>query len=56
MDKFRDECLNQETFHSVAEARIITRGWRQYYNEERPHSSLRHLTPLEFRTAWEAGP
>lgn len=24
-DKFRDECLNQEVFHRVAEARIITR-------------------------------
>ncbi|MGQ9688898.1 MAG: integrase core domain-containing protein, partial [Desulfobaccales bacterium] len=54
-DKFRDECLNQEVFHSVAEARIITRGWRQSYNAERPHSSLGYLTPLEFRCAWEAG-
>jgi len=53
-DKFRDECLNQEVFHSVAEARIITRGWRQYYNEERPHSSLGYQTPTEFHAAWKA--
>jgi putative transposase len=53
-DKFRDECLNQEVFHSVAEARIITNRWRQYYNEERPHSSLGYRTPAEFRWAWEA--
>jgi transposase InsO family protein len=39
-DKWRDECLNQEVFPSVTEARIITRRWRQYCNEERLHSSL----------------
>jgi len=53
-DKFRDECLNLEWFHSLAEARVIIQRWRQYYNEERPHSSLGYLTPVEFRTAWEA--
>jgi len=52
-DKFRDECLNLEWFHSVAEARVVTSRWRQYYNEERPHSSLGYRTPAEFRTAWE---
>jgi len=52
-DKFRDECLNQEVFHTVAEARVITNRWRQYYNEERPHSSLAYRTPAEFRLAWE---
>jgi putative transposase len=52
-DKFRDECLNQEVFGSVTEARVITRRWRQYYNEARPHSSLGYRTPAEFRTAWE---
>ncbi len=53
-DKFRDECLNLECFHSVAEARVITRRWRLYYNQERPHSSLGYRTPAEFRLAWEA--
>lgn len=53
-DKFRDECLNLEWFHSVAEARIIIQRWRQYYNEERPHSSLGYRSPAEFRIAWEA--
>jgi len=28
-DKFQDECLNLEWFHSVAEARVITRRWRR---------------------------
>jgi hypothetical protein len=37
----------------VAEARLIIRRWRQYYNEDRPHSSFGYRTPAEFRTAWE---
>jgi putative transposase len=53
-DKFRDECLNLEWFHSLAEARVIIQRWRQYYNEERPHSSLGYRTPAEFHLAWEA--
>jgi len=53
-DKFRDECLNQEWFHSLAEARVIIQRWRRYYNEERPHSSLDYQTPAEFHAAWKA--
>jgi len=53
-DKLRDECLNLEWFHSLAEARVIIRRWRQYYNEERPHSSLGYQTPAEFHAAWRA--
>jgi len=49
--KFRDECLNMEVFHSVAETRVITEMWRRHYNEERPHSSLGYMTPMEFKTA-----
>jgi putative transposase len=47
-DKLRDECLNREIFHSLAEARIILEGWRVEYNEQRPHSALGYLTPVEF--------
>jgi len=46
--KFRDEFLNQEVFHSVAHARVLTERWRRYYNTERPHSSLEYQTPEEF--------
>ena len=53
-DKFRDECLNLEWFHSLAEARVIIQRWRRYYNEERPHSSLGYQTPGEFHSAWKA--
>jgi len=51
--KLRDECLNMEVFHSVAEARVILEKWRRHYNTERPHSSLAYMTPAEYKTAWE---
>lgn len=46
--KFRDECLNRETFRNGAEARQVVENWRREYNEFRPHSSLGYLTPAEF--------
>lgn len=46
--KFRDECLNQNLFKTVDDARGIIETWRVDYNEERPHSSLEELTPKEF--------
>ena len=51
--RFRDECLNCEWFHNVREARVLVEAWRLYYNQERPHSSLGYLTPLEFEARWE---
>ena len=46
--KFRDECLNEHWFISLAHARSIIEGWRIEYNTERPHSSLGNQTPQEF--------
>ena len=46
--KFRDECLNRETFRNMAEARQVVENWRREYNEFRPHSSLEYMTPAEF--------
>lgn len=51
--KLRDECLSREWFSSVKEAQIVIEGWRKFYNEERPHSSLEYLTPLEFKSRME---
>jgi transposase InsO family protein len=45
----RRECLNQELFHGVLDARAKTGLWRRRYNRERPHSALGHRTPEEFR-------
>jgi len=47
-DKLRDECLNRELFGSLLEARIILEGWRNEYNNLRPHSSLGYKTPAEY--------
>lgn len=46
--KFRDECLSQHWFRSLAEARAIIEAWRYDYNETRPHSSLGNLAPAEY--------
>ncbi|NCB23013.1 MAG: transposase [Deltaproteobacteria bacterium] len=47
--KFRDECLNQNVFLSLHDARRTVEVWRQDYNLQRPHSSLGWLAPEEFR-------
>jgi putative transposase len=46
--RLRDECLNVQQFHSVADARAKIEAWRCDYNQVRPHSALGHLTPSEF--------
>lgn len=52
--KFRDECLNEHWFLSVAEARAVAEAWRVDYNEQRPHSSLNYQTPSEFARLMKA--
>jgi len=47
----RDECLNENWFLSLADARTIIENWRIDYNDQRPHSSLGGRTPSEFATA-----
>jgi len=46
--RFRDECLNENWFTSLADARQKIEEWRQDYNQRRPHSSLGYRTPEEF--------
>lgn len=46
--KFRDECLNEHWFTTLAEARVLVSAWRRDYNECRPHSALNYPTPAEF--------
>jgi len=52
--KFRDECLNEHWFQSLADARSKIAAWRVDYNQNRPHSSLEDLTPAEFAAAWRS--
>ena len=53
--RFRDECLNEHWFMSMAHRRVIE-SWRIEYNTEGPHSSLGNLTPEEFAATGDPGP
>jgi transposase InsO family protein len=46
--RFRDECLNEHWFTSVAHAQAVIEAWRQEYNEERPKKGLGGLTPAVY--------
>lgn len=46
--RFRDECLNEHWFTSVAHAEVVIEAWRREYNEERPKKGLGGLTPAAF--------
>ena len=46
--RFRDECLNEHWFVTMAHARQAIEAWRIEYNTERPHSSLDDLTPEQY--------
>ena len=53
--RFRDECLNEEVFSSLAEARFVVERWRGDYNKVRPHSAHGGLTPDAAARAHAAG-
>jgi putative transposase len=46
--RFRDECLNQHLFLTLADARAQIEAWRIFYHRDRPHSGLAGRTPDEF--------
>lgn len=46
--RMRDEHLNQNLFFGLRDARSSTERWRQFYNTERPHSSLGRIPPAAF--------
>jgi putative transposase len=52
--KFRDECLNEHWFTSLADARLKIARWRVDHNQRRPHSSLGQMTPAEFAAFWRS--
>ena len=45
--KLRDECLNENLFTDVRQAKRVIGNWRLEYNEVRPHSSLKGKSPCE---------
>ena len=49
--KFRDECLNEQWFETLHQARSAITAWRQDYNEIRPHSSVGRIPAGTVRRA-----
>ena len=47
----RAECLNENWFLSLEDAREKIESWRVDYNEHRPHSALGNLAPKEFASS-----
>lgn len=51
--KFRDECLNENIFFDLGDARKKIEDYRRDYNTERPHSSLGNQTPETFAKQYQ---
>lgn len=46
--RFREECLDQELFLNIEDARRKAETWRSFYNNSRPHSALGGMPPTRF--------
>lgn len=51
--RHRQECLEENWFMSLEDAKMKVEAWRKDYNEQGPHSSLGDETPLGFAERWE---
>jgi putative transposase len=45
---YREAILDMYLFRNIHEVQRITNTWLKHYNEERPHESLNHQTPMNF--------
>ena len=50
--RLRQECLEENWFTSLEDAKRKIEAWRKDYNEHRPHSSLGDETPRGFAESW----
>ena len=50
----RIECLNENWFLSLDDAKGQIESWLRDYNEHRPHSALSNLSPKEFASSGQA--
>jgi len=46
--RFRDVCINDTLFSTVAEARSAVTSWTEDYNHHRPRPALGNMPPAEF--------
>jgi len=49
--RVRDECLNINSFWSLAHARVVITDWKDDYNHRRRHSSLGYQAPAVYAAA-----
>ncbi len=54
--KLRDECLNEQFFTDLADARRTVERWRRQYKRGRPHRSLGQQTPAEYAACFTPDP
>jgi len=52
--RMRQECLNENWFLSLQDAREKVETWRQEYNTKRPHGALGNMAPFEYAAAQES--
>jgi len=45
-NKLRSECLNSDSFLTLANPREKLGTWRRHYNEERPHAAIGYNVPI----------
>jgi len=53
--RLREECLDQQLFLSLDDARQKVEEWRTFYNELRPHSTLGGMPPSVFASRLREG-
>ncbi|WP_438012799.1 transposase [Psychrobacter raelei] len=46
---YRNEILDCYLFNNLNEVSNLTESWIKVYNTQRPHDSLKYLTPAEYR-------
>lgn len=44
----KEKCIYQNRYESLTQARLSIGQWVTYYNEERPHQSLKMKTPADY--------
>jgi putative transposase len=49
--RIRDECLNINSFWSLAQARVVIDDWKHDYNHHRRHSALGYQPPARYAAA-----
>lgn len=48
---YRTEVLDAHLFHSLADAKKVTSQWIDYYNNQRPHDSLKGVPPSKYQAS-----